>query len=101
MMLLRSDVGQIIEKVREYVIKRILVGVTDGNLRDTDSFLEKGILNSTGVLELVSFIEEQFGFHCLDEEITPENLDSLTSIAIFVQKKMSRVDSEVRPEVQS
>jgi acyl carrier protein len=90
---------QIIEQVREYVTKRILLGVSEGDLSNTDSFLERGILNSTGILEIVSFIEDQFGIRCEDEEITPENLDSLNSIAAFIQRKATPVRPEVRVEV--
>ena len=94
----QDQISQIIENVREYIIKRILIGVSDGNLSDTDSFLERGILNSTGVLEIVSFIEDQYGIRCEDEEIIPENLDSLSSIAAFVHRKTNPVRSTVKVE---
>jgi acyl carrier protein len=51
------------------------------------SFMEGGILDSTGVLELVAFLEEKFGIKINDAELTPDNLDSLSRIAAFVERK--------------
>ena len=56
-------------------------------MEETDSFLEKGIIDSTGVLELVSFIEATYGFRVEDEELVPENLDTIGDVASFVLKK--------------
>ena len=88
------DETRIIQEVREYILKRILIGVSDGALSPGDSFLQRGILNSTGVLELVGFLEEHYSIRCGDDEITPENLDSLDSIAAFVMRKMGVATSE-------
>jgi len=60
-------------------------------LRDDDSFLEKGIIDSTGVLELVAFIEENFGIKVEDEELIPENLDSIDNLVTFINSKKSLV----------
>ncbi len=54
---------------------------------DSDSFLEKGILDSTGVLEVVGYIEKEFGIRVEADEIVPDNLDSIDQIAVFVAKK--------------
>jgi acyl carrier protein len=54
---------------------------------DDDSFMEKGILDSTGVLELLEFIEEEFDIKVDDEEIIPNNFDSLNKLASFIQRK--------------
>ena len=51
------------------------------------SFLETGIIDSTGVLELVAFLEESYGIQIVDEDLTPENLDSLGQIEAFVERK--------------
>lgn len=53
------------------------------------SMLESGVIDSTGVLELVNFLEETFGFSVNDEELIPDNLDTLENIAAFVQKKLA------------
>jgi acyl carrier protein len=56
-------------------------------LKDSDSFLEKGIIDSTGVLEVINFIQSDFGIEVLDSEILPENIDSIGSIVSYVLRK--------------
>ena len=72
--------------VRQYIVENFLFG-EDGNLEDTSSFLETGIIDSTGILELVSFLEETFRVSIADEELVPENLDSIASVVAYLQKK--------------
>ena len=79
----------IVEEVREFILQTILIGVAEEPLSANDSFLQKGILDSTGVLELVGFLEQRYLITCADHEITPENLDSLSAISRFVQRKIS------------
>ncbi|HEB76332.1 MAG TPA: acyl carrier protein, partial [Nitrospirae bacterium] len=55
---------------------------------DSDSFLESGIIDSTGVLELVAFLEERYRIDVVDEELIPENLDSIDNLVRFVKAKM-------------
>jgi acyl carrier protein len=74
------------KKVKEFIKNNFLLG-NDSKLKDDDSFLEKGIIDSTGVLELVSFIEETFGLKVEDEELIPDNLDSLNKVTDYVQRK--------------
>lgn len=59
-------------------------------LDPSTSFMDTGILDSTGVLELVSFLEERYGIKVEDTELTPDNLDSLSRIAAFVERKAAR-----------
>jgi acyl carrier protein len=61
----------------------------DGNFSDDDSFLENGIIDSTGVLELVMFLEENFNIKVADEELLPENLDSFNNINKYLKSKTS------------
>ncbi len=75
--------------IRAFVIENFLYGQDDHTLTDEVSFLEKGIIDSTGVLELVSFVEEKFGFAVTDDEIIPDNFDSIGKLADFVAKKAS------------
>ena len=75
------------EKIRAFVIENFLFGSDDG-LSDESSFLEEGIIDSTGILELVSFLEEEFGITIEDEELIPENLDSINNVASYLQKKL-------------
>ena len=59
----------------------------DNNFNDTDSFLDNGIIDSTGVLELVTFLEEKFGIKVENDEIIPENLDSISNLEEFIKTK--------------
>ena len=59
-----------------------------GDLQDGDSFMERHILDSTGFIELITFLEEAFGIKVEDDDMVPENLDSLDKIDIFLRKKM-------------
>jgi acyl carrier protein len=56
-------------------------------LGDEDSLLDAGIIDSTGVLDLIGFIEQQFGVTVADEELVPENLDSIARLSAFVNRK--------------
>ena len=58
-------------------------------LPEDRSFLEAGIIDSTGVLELVCFLENTFGIEVLDEEMLPQNLDSIRSITSYVRRKIA------------
>ena len=76
------------EELRRFIIDNFLFGVEDSQFSDDDSFLEKGLIDSTGVLELVAFIEEQYGIRFQDDEIIPENLDSINKLIQFLNKKL-------------
>ena len=78
------------KEIRKFIEENFIL---DGNdhLSAEDSLLEKGIIDSTGVLELVAFIEENYNFKIKDEELIPENLDSIKSISRFIQEKLDRV----------
>ena len=74
-------------KIKEFIIENFLFGNSDGLTEDT-SFLEEGIIDSTGVLELVTFLEEEFEIKVKDEELIPENLDSINNVVGFLQNKI-------------
>lgn len=75
-------------KVREFVVENFLFG--DGEaLKDDTSFMEEGIIDSTGILELVFFLEETFGFSVEDDELVPDNMDSLQNIVRFIDRKLN------------
>jgi acyl carrier protein len=78
-----------IEQIRQFVNESFLFGQGIGELSDDDSFLEKGIIDSTGVLELVGFIQEKYDLRLEDEELVPENLDSINRVAAFVHMKLA------------
>lgn len=74
------------DKVRSFIVENFLFG-NDGDLSDDSSFLDEGIIDSTGVLELVSFLEEEFGIAVKDEELIPENLDSIANVVAYLERK--------------
>jgi len=81
---------QTIERdIRQFVIANFLFGEDNGSLKADESFLETGIIDSTGVLELVAFLESTYGFRVRDNELTPDNLDSLDKVAAFVRQKQA------------
>lgn len=83
-----KDIQKIKDIVRIYVKDNFLFGFNDEDLKDNTSFLEIGVLDSTGIMEMVTFIEREFGVSVLDEEIVSENLDSIDLISNFVSKKL-------------
>jgi acyl carrier protein len=72
--------------IRAFVVENFLFGEDDG-LGPEDSFLERGIIDSTGVLELVGFLERQFGVRVEDHELVPANLDSIRGLVAFIERK--------------
>lgn len=80
-------------EIRDFIVQNFLYG-EDYDFSDDMSFLEKGIIDSTGILELVAFSEVKFGIEVKDEELIPENFDSLNKLACYISKKMnSREDT--------
>ena len=74
--------------IRKFIGQNFLYGQGGEALPGTDSFMEKGIVDSTGVLELIAFLEQQFGVTVQDEELIPENLDSVDRVVSFVGGKL-------------
>jgi acyl carrier protein len=73
--------------IREFVVSNFLFG-QDGGLAENASFLDQGIIESTGVLELVTHLETAYGIKVRDEEMIPQNLDSINAIAAYLEKKI-------------
>jgi acyl carrier protein len=80
------------EIIRKFIHENFILD-EEAHLKDEDSLLEKGVIDSTGVLELVAFIEEKYGITVEDEELTPENLDSIRNIAGFIWQKTKTTSS--------
>ena len=75
------------DKIRAFIMENFLFG-NDQGLNDDTSLLDEGIIDSTGILELVSFLEEEFSISVEDEEILPENLDSIKNVVAYLERKM-------------
>jgi acyl carrier protein len=75
------------QAIREFVIENFLFGEANG-LKDDTSFLEEGIVDSTGILELVTYLEDEFSITVDDDELIPENLDSIDNVANYLQSKI-------------
>ena len=77
-----------IEDINKFIIDNFLFG-DDNNIKNDASLLENGIIDSTGVLELISFLEETYEITIEDDEMIPENLDSMDNINNFLKKKLN------------
>lgn len=76
------------DEVRTFVQSNFYVG--DRRLGANESLLDSGVMDSTGVLELIAFLEDTYGIQVEDEEMVPENLDSISSAADFVRRKRAQ-----------
>ena len=78
--------------VRQFIVDNFLFG-EDSGFGDSESFREMNIMDSTGILELIAFLEETYEIAIDDDELVPENLDSVEKIAHFIERKTA--DSQV------
>jgi len=75
------------EKIRIFIQDNFLLGDKNKVIKEDESFLQGGIIDSTGVLELVNFIEETYKIKVEDEELVPENLDSIKNLVAYIKRK--------------
>jgi acyl carrier protein len=73
--------------IRNFILENYLFTDDQTALNSEESFLEKGILDSTGILEVINFLEETYGIKIQDSDMTPENLDSVNNIVAFIERK--------------
>jgi acyl carrier protein len=73
------------DRIRRFIAESFLID----RFADDDSFLGTGIIDSLGVMQLVSFIEAELGVAVADSDLLPENLDSVAAVAAFVERKRS------------
>jgi acyl carrier protein len=83
-----SNTTTVTDDIRQFVTDNFLFGKGEG-LRDGESLLDLGVIDSTGVLELIQFIEERYGITVEDEEAIPQNLDGVNSLANYVCRKLT------------
>ena len=76
------------QQIRDFIVENFLFG-NDNGLKDDTSFLDEGIMDSTGALELVTFLEQNFSITVEDEELVPENLDSINNVVTYLAGKTS------------
>ena len=79
----------IIQELRTFIVDNFLFGDASGRFTFTndDSFQQRGIVDSTGILELVCHLQERYGVEIEDAELVPDNLDSVTRVACFIERK--------------
>ena len=85
---------QLNQELRDFIVENFLFG-EPSELAEEDSLLSKGIMDSTGVLELIAFLEERYGISVDDEDTVPENLDSIANLCRFVSGKQAQIGLEV------
>ena len=74
-------------KLREFLLENFLFTDDQAALSNESSFLAQGILNSTGIMEVILFVEEEFEISVADREMVPDNLDSINALAAFIERK--------------
>lgn len=82
------DQQSVRKDIKDFIVESFMFGSEDQAFADSDSFMEKGIVDSTGILELTSFVEEKFGITIEDDEMIPDNLDSIDNLTGFIARKM-------------
>lgn len=85
------------QDIKDFIVSTYLFG-EEGGLEDDSSFLKEGIVDSTGIMQLVSFLQERYRIAIADDELTPENLDSIGKVVAFVEKKIHAAQA---PSAQS
>jgi len=80
---------EIEQKIKTYIAQNLIFSGDEFKYPEDASFLEEGIVDSLGVMELVSFVEDQFGVGVDDQDITPENFDSVTRLAAYIRRKQN------------
>lgn len=84
---------EIEEQVRGYILENFLYTDDASELSDDQSLFDSGVVDSTGVLELVSFIEESYEVQVDDTELVPDNFDSVEKITAYIKRKVAEADA--------
>jgi len=74
-------------KIKSFILENFLFTDDESAIGNDESLLDRGVIDSTGVMEVILFLEEEFGVQVQDDEIIPENLDSISNIKRFVESK--------------
>jgi acyl carrier protein len=84
---------QIEQEVRQFVIENFVFGNDSNHFSNDDSFLEKGLVDSMGILTLVEFVSEKFAISVPDEDLIPEHWDSVARIGAYVQSRIGKAQT--------
>ena len=76
------------DELRQFVTDNFMYGKPYKGFADDDSFIERGIIDSTAVMELVAFLETRYRIKLLDQDLIPDNLDSVNGLARFVESRL-------------
>ncbi|HKK20648.1 MAG TPA: acyl carrier protein [candidate division Zixibacteria bacterium] len=83
----RMDKDTVRQEIRNFIVETFLFGADASMLEDSDSFMQNGVVDSTGILEVTGFIEEKYSIQIENEEMTPANLDSVDNLVNFIARK--------------
>lgn len=76
-------------RIRRFILENYLFTTNEELLRDRDSLMTRGVIDSTGALEVILFLEEQFDIDVAEDEMVPENLDSVDNLVGYVERKLA------------
>jgi acyl carrier protein len=79
----------IAQQVRQFILSNYLFTDDESKLKDSESLMQSGTMDSTGILELIMFLEETFEIKVGDDEMVPANLDSVDNVVAFVNRKQA------------
>lgn len=82
---------KISQRIRNFLFENFLFGYDEKDFSNESSFLDSGVIDSTGILELIVFLESEYGISISDMEIIPENMDSVNCVSCFVYKKINNL----------
>ena len=82
-----TEMADIRDRLEKFILEDLLLADESRMPAPTDSLVETGVIDSTGILELIQFLEEEFGVQVADEETVPENLDGIDRLEAFVARK--------------
>jgi len=77
------------QQVRTFILSNYLFTEDESKLSDSQSLMQSGAMDSTGILELIMFLEEKFAIKVADEEMVPANLDSVLNVVAFIERKQA------------
>jgi acyl carrier protein len=91
---MQLDIGG---RIRKFIEDNYLFTEDSTSLGEVDSLLDAGLIDSTGILDLLGFLESEFGIQIMDVEVSPDNLDSISSITSYVRAKLAKPDEDIAP----